>query len=293
MKRSRFTEEQILTLAEWYREIYSLDESSNIITSLPTGYNFSLIAGVIAAHFSKAMFQYVSQDGLLDTFHLLWPGDRNTVVLANPYTMRIIECASSSLNGVLVDTGGAPLASTRIKQMRSRGIDVREGYGLTETGSLTHFDIEGTDESLGTVGHARGAVQTSIDTADDKPRIVLCNAIVGGEIRPAGRPVAPSDKFITDDLGEIRTGRLRILGRASDCSVRGYWPRDILDLIGPQLRRTAAKVSQPDEESVHIILQDEFSENRLEAIQNTVLDFLGILPQIGFATGLTYSLKLI
>jgi long-subunit acyl-CoA synthetase (AMP-forming) len=63
---------------------------------------------------------------------------------------------------VLVDSGGAPLGITGISDFRDRGIDVREGYGLTETASLTHFDTEATAASLGTVGTAMRAARPMV-----------------------------------------------------------------------------------------------------------------------------------
>ena len=78
-----------------------------------------------------------------DAARLASSADR-LIVLANPVILDQAEPTAALPASVLVDSGGAPLSVAGISDFRARGVDVREGYGLTETASLTHFDTEAT-----------------------------------------------------------------------------------------------------------------------------------------------------
>ncbi len=103
-------------------------------------------------------------------------------------------------------TGGGPLSPELAARARTDGWPVRETYGLTEMGSMATLD-----------GVALPGVRLRISDG----RIE-----VGGAMRFDGYErdgmLEPADEWhATGDLGELRDGRLRVLGRAAELIVSG------------------------------------------------------------------------
>lgn len=237
-----FTRAQLDQVAGWYERIYQVTADSIIVTALPAVYNFTFVAGVLLAarlgarlHLSRSLRQV-----LRDARELAAAADR-LVVLANPVVLDQADVTGPLPRQVLVDSGGAPLSTTAVMEYRNRGVDLREGYGLTETASLTHFDAEGTTSSLGTVGAAMPGVCTGIDITTGDPIVVLASPAIGIPLDP-DEP-NPMGLLRTTDLGAIDgNGRLRLLGRLDDEQIGGLWPRDTLDILGPVLHRSCALI---------------------------------------------------
>ncbi|MEU8310745.1 AMP-binding protein [Actinomadura sp. NPDC048955] len=130
---------------------------------------------------------------------------------------------------MLVHSGGAPSSTTAIADYRAHNIDVREGYGLTKTASLTHFDTEATDETLSTVGAPMAGVSAIIaEDNGDQPLVELSSPALAVPL-DTGEPL-PDPTLRTTDLGRIDArDRLRLLGRADDHPVARLWPHDTLE----------------------------------------------------------------
>lgn len=269
-----FTLHQLDQLASWYQRAYRVTRHSVIVTQLPVAYNFAFVAGVYLAgdlgahlHLSKS-----PADVFADASRLAPRHDR-CVILANPVLLSTPPSQPLPAN-VVIDSGGAPLSTWAILHYRLNVGDLREGYGLTETGSLTHFDAEATDASLGSVGNAMPGVHSQIVEIDGKPRVRLTTPALGTPIEGAH---GPRDAICTEDVGRIdNAGRLRLLGRADDYCVNGQWPRDSLDVIGPILGPGTALVRHPTPDSVHVRLLTTPTPQVERAIRTTLTHHLSI-----------------
>ncbi|MGI5233776.1 AMP-binding protein [Actinoallomurus sp. CA-142502] len=270
-----FTTAQLEVVTGWYEQIYQVTPDSIIVTALPAAYNFTFVAGVLLAarlgarlHLSRALHQV-----LHDARELAVLADR-VVILANPVVLEQADVTGPLPRNVLVDSGGAPLSTTAVMEYRDRGIDLREGYGLTETASLTHFDAVGGMFAAGTVGHGMPGVRTTLEPVADKPRIVLASPAIGVPLDPY--EPEPTGLLRSTDVGAIDAeGRLRLLGRLDDEPIGGLWPRDTLDVLGPLLHRRCALVRHTDGQVI-IKLLEVASDEYAAAIRHRAADALDV-----------------
>jgi O-succinylbenzoic acid--CoA ligase len=104
--------------------------------------------------------------------------------------------------------GGAAAPAALLAEARARGVNVVTTYGMSETSGGCVYDgvpLAGVTVELG-------------------ERIVLQGPVVarGYRLRPDLTAEAfDGDRFTTSDLGELRDGRLVVLGRADDLVVTG------------------------------------------------------------------------
>jgi len=273
-----FTTAQLDMVTGWYQTIYQVTGDSIIATPLPATYNFTFVAGVLLAARLGARLHLNPVSGrLLEDAARLARGADRVVVLANPVVLDQAARTAELPANVMVDSGGAPLSITAIGDYRASGIDVREGYGLTETASLTHFDTEAAPASLGTVGTAVPGTHAALTSTDGKPVIELTSPATGIPLDPA--ETLPALRLGTTDLGVIDGhGRLRLLGRADDEPINGLWPRDTLDALGPVLRRRCALVRH-HQGGATIRLLTAVSPATVTALRTRAADLLGIPPR--------------
>lgn len=268
-----FTAEQLGQLARWYTAIYGVTDASAIVTHLPTTYNFAFVAGVYLAGSVGAQLHLASSpaDVFESVAHLARNHDR-CVVLANP--VLLARPPGRPLGAtVLIDSGGAPLSTRAIIHYRSNVADLREGYGLTETGSLTHFDGAGSPTSLGTVGTALPGVSALTVDIDGKPRVHLTTPALG---TPIGG-LAHRTELLTEDVGHIdEVGRLRLLGRSDDHCINGFWPRDTLDAIGSALGTEPALVRHPTPGNVRLRFRSRLNSHLVHLIQALIAEQLSL-----------------
>lgn len=274
-----FSLSQLETVARWYAAIYGITGSSAIATCLPVSYNFTFIAGLCLAACTGALLNLSNSPEAVfrDVARLARDADR-VVVLANPVLLDLPGRGVPRLPGnVIIDSGGAPLSTPGMAVIRERLGDVREGYGLTETASLTHFDAEGTSTSIGTVGAAMPGVSCWIDESGRRPRIGVRSPAIGVELHPDGACGPERSVLLTGDLGTIDAGgRLRLLGRADDWQITGLWPRDTLDLIGTQLGTRCALVRHPGPERIQVRVLGSLRSDLAAAIQSQIRDYTGL-----------------
>ncbi len=113
-------------------------------------------------------------------------------------------------------SGAAPLATEVLTWYRKLGLDLIEGYGLTETG-ITHAPPPGTFQ-LGYVGPALQSVEVRI-AADGEVQMRSDMNMIGYLKDPLGTAACFTDDgfFRTGDLGEMNAdGQLRIIGRLKE-----------------------------------------------------------------------------
>lgn len=116
-------------------------------------------------------------------------------------------------------SGGAPLGDRMMHFYRGVGINMLEGYGLTETTAPTHVTVPGKVR-VGTVGPPIGG--TSVKIIEDGEILVRGVGVFGGyHNNPAANAEVIEDGwFHTGDYGSLdKDGYLRITGRKKEIIV--------------------------------------------------------------------------
>lgn len=288
--------DDIFSMADNYRKLYDVDDNSLLFSSLPLHYNFTLIALIFLAAISRCRLCWNQVPSVaLQTIH----GEfRNTVMIGNPISLlaspnRMLTKKTS----MLVDSGGAPLGTGNIRRLRELGLDVREGYGLTENLSLTHFDSEGNDESIGTVGRALSFADHRLGGEGNTNRVYIRSPFRGIELELSPQAAPRGDEWLdTRDLGKVdESGRLRILGRIIDTPIAGIFPRDILDLVTDFMRDIPLSVGFRDYDSVILQSLTPLDEKAKSKISRIIKERIGIdRLNVRFASNdhLTHSQKM-
>jgi long-chain acyl-CoA synthetase len=115
----------------------------------------------------------------------------------------------------LAISGAAPISPDILAYFRTIGVDIREGYGLTETSGLVSINRESV--RLGTVGQAFSGVEIKI--ADDGEILVKGPGIFKGYFKDEAATVGALEGgwFHTGDIGELsEDGYLSITDRKKD-----------------------------------------------------------------------------
>lgn len=114
-------------------------------------------------------------------------------------------------------TGSAPLSADIVSWYRSLGLELLEGYGMSENCAYSHGSRAG-ETRVGYVGHANPGVECLI--ADNGEILVRSPANMMGYFRDPERTAETLDAqgyIHTGDMGEIDAqGRLKITGRLKD-----------------------------------------------------------------------------
>jgi long-chain acyl-CoA synthetase len=161
-------------------------------------------------------------------------------------------------------SGGASLPEDVMRTFESKyGIEVLEGYGLSETGSTASFNRPGDRKPL-SVGKPIWGVQMRIADGSDQPlpagpdqlgEIQICghNVMKGYRNRPEATATALSGGWLhTGDVGYRDTdGFYFIVDRTKDLVIRGgynVYPREIEEVLysHPGIRE-AAVIGKPDD----------------------------------------------
>lgn len=161
-----------------------------------------------------------------------------------------------------VSSGGAPLALDLAIELERRlpGLEVREGYGCTETSGLIATQPV-HERRLGTVGRPVAGIEVRIEDLDgralppgeDGEICVRGPLVMQGYWRsPGATAEAVRDGwFHTGDVGHLdEDGWLRVVDRVKDLVIRNgfnVYPRDVEDalLAHPEIA-AAAVVGRPD-----------------------------------------------
>lgn len=193
-----------------YRTIYQLDINSRILFSLPFHYCYSVIPCCLAPMMHGKTTIILPEGGTNNDVFKLIALERVEIIVATPSLykdMAKLDPASVQFESLKIcDSGGEsiPPAVAQLLEDHS-SVMVTEGYGLSETTSLTHFLIPEQD---GTVRY--GSVGRSLSGVDCKIVGESGNAVVVGEIGELciqGPMVATyEDREILLDDGCFHTG---------------------------------------------------------------------------------------
>lgn len=115
-------------------------------------------------------------------------------------------------------TGSAPLSAETINWYHSLGMELLEGYGMSENLAYSHFSKPGEEPKVGTVGTSNPGVITKI--ADNGEILIKSPADMVGYFKDKEKTDESftEDGFLkTGDMGEIdEAGRLKITGRVKE-----------------------------------------------------------------------------
>jgi long-chain acyl-CoA synthetase len=159
-------------------------------------------------------------------------------------------------------SGAAPLPTQVLNRFRTvTGVEIVEGYGLTEASPVTHSNCAVTVTKAGTVGRPIPGVEVRLvdeedrDVAPGAPGEIICrgeNITIGYWRKPEATAEALRDGwFRTGDIATIdEDGYYKIVDRKKDMIDAGgfkVWPREVEEVLfrHPAVRE-AAVVAMPD-----------------------------------------------
>lgn len=206
-----------------------VEHAGRHLALLPPGILLETVAGLFATLFAGGIYVAVPAQvaGLGNPFRPDFPAmlraigtsRANSLILVPELLAGLVGAVSrgcpSPTGLTLVAVGGARVPQTLIEQARAAGIPARQGYGLTECGSVVTLQDAG-DAGADNAGRPLDHVQVSI-AADGEIMVAgeLCLGTIGG--------TAPQAPYATGDIGHLdAVGRLHIDGRKSNLIVTSH-----------------------------------------------------------------------
>jgi long-chain acyl-CoA synthetase len=256
------------------------------LTALPLAHAFGLLVLNVGLHHQERPVSVLMR----------WFDAETWLALAQEHRVQIAAVVPSMLHLLLaqplerddlrelryIASGAAPLAPETIAELRRRvpRVEIREGYGLTETSGLVSTNPPGRIR-YGTVGLP--VPGTEVRIAEDGEVLVRSQLVMKGYWNaPELTETAIEDGWLkTGDIGSLdEEGYLSILDRKKDLILRGgfnVFPRDVEEaLLEHPAVATACVVGRPDtvhgEEVVAFVtLSAEASSDELIAFGRTQL----------------------
>jgi acyl-CoA synthetase (AMP-forming)/AMP-acid ligase II/pyrroloquinoline quinone (PQQ) biosynthesis protein C len=196
---------------------------------LPPGILLETVAGFYATLLAGGTYVARSQAGtgladpfrpdIVRTLQAIVEADITSLILVPEYLAGLVRGMEQT--GVrlpkltLVAVGGARIAPALLARAAALGLPVRQGYGLTECGSVVSLE-RGDEPGLGSVGRSLGAHRISL--ADDG-EILIEGPLHLGTLGLSN----PEGALHTGDIGHFdETGRLWVDGRKSALIVTSF-----------------------------------------------------------------------
>lgn len=159
-------------VSEEYNKIYNISENSKIITVLPLWHNYAMFACLTNAMMGNSQIIIMNKWNLEDFLYIntkykpdIFPG--------SPYMY--IDIINADLDKIdistlrMCDSGGDSLPIECIKKFEEKtNALITEGYGLTETISLTHFNYNAKERKIGSLGKCVTGVEAKITDLNGK-----------------------------------------------------------------------------------------------------------------------------
>lgn len=195
-----------------YERIYDFRNKTTILFSLPYHYCYSVIPCVIVPFALGKSIVIASEESWAIDIAQLIQKQHIEILVVNPVfyselsRMDLSQFDFSSLR--ICDSGGESIPLAVVRRLKSQtDVLITEGYGLTETTSLTHFLLPDSNGQLrlGSVGQASVGVEARIVQPDGEE--VQHGEI--GELQIKGPMVAPYDHDTSETQTEwFETGDL-------------------------------------------------------------------------------------
>lgn len=195
-KKITYNTKNISWAVDEYAEIYNFNENETILFSLPFHYCYSVIPCCIAPFAFDKTIVIASEKSTTQAIAQLIERNQVNILVVNPFfyndlsRLDLRRLDFSSLK--ICDSGGESIPLAVVKRIKEQtDVLITEGYGLTETTSLTHFLLPDSNGNLriGSVGQAcRGVEARIVDSTG-----VDVEAGTIGELLIRGPMVAPYD----------------------------------------------------------------------------------------------------
>ena len=236
-----------------------LPEITRGLLALPLSHAYGLLVTVVGLHAEER-----GQTALMRWFDpALW------LELAQEHRTQITAVVPSMLQLLLaqqledydlselryVVSGGAPLPTEVAEELLRRlsQVEIREGYGLTESSAIVTSTPPGGSR-LGSVGQAAPGVEIRIDGDDEVGEICVRSSgvMLGYWGQPEATAEAIEDGWLrTGDLGYLdEDGYLYVVDRKKDLIIRGgfnVFPRDVEEaMLEHPAVAAAGVVGRPD-----------------------------------------------
>lgn len=155
-KGVKLSNRSISFVSEEYRKVYKLDSKTKIITVLPLWHNYAMFACLTSAMMSNS--EIIIMNGWnIDNFLYINKTLKPDIFPGSPYMY--IDIINGDLDNIdisslrICDSGGDSLPIECIKKFEEKtNAVITEGYGLTETASLTHFNYSAKERKIGSLG---------------------------------------------------------------------------------------------------------------------------------------------
>lgn len=171
-KGALITNKNIVFVTQKYCELYKLNLKSRVLAALPLWHNYGMFAALLSNFliggsviFLDKWSSQIAMEIICKYKVTVFPGSPFMYIdmvndVSKTYDM-------SSLK--VCDSGGYSLPVEYIKRFEKKtGAIITEGYGLTETTSLTHFNYSAIDRKVGSIGKAIPEVICKIVNNDGK-----------------------------------------------------------------------------------------------------------------------------
>jgi long-chain acyl-CoA synthetase len=259
---ARLTHANLLSNARATVEAGRLDRDGHALAVLPFAHLFGLVVSGVAPLLTGGCLTTLARFNPLRVVELLETGDITTLVAVPSVFATIAALAEHresalSVGGLrLAICGGAPLArDLQDRWFDLTGVELRQGYGLTEAGPVCLFNRVDLPNRRGTLGVPFPGVQVSIRADDEAESPVGAEGeiCVGGPNVFAGYVGAPERAARADDGwatglrrngGWLRTGDRGVRNADGTVSFRGVikpmftrngfniYPRELERVVG-------------------------------------------------------------
>lgn len=153
-------------VSEEYNKIYKIEGQSKIITVLPLWHNYAMFACLTNAMMGKSKI-IIMDKWNLQNFLYINKKYKPDIFPGSPYMY--LDIINADLDKIdisslrICDSGGDSLPIECIKKFEEKTHSIiTEGYGLTETISLTHFNYSARERKIGSLGKCVSNVECKI-----------------------------------------------------------------------------------------------------------------------------------
>lgn len=275
----------VLSNCDAYAAAFGFSPRGEFVGVLPLFHTFAITTNLLAAAYVGCSLYLVSRFQPKPVYDLL-RSLRRAVLIAVPSMFNLLSRlpGEDSLDGVrLVVSGGAPLPPEVQDAFKKRfGIEILEGYGLTEASPAVCANVPGQNRQ-GTIGPPLPGVQVQVWDAHDRslapgePGELMVkgpNIMLGYYRNPqaTSQTLAPGGWLRTGDLATIdKDGYVRIVGRKKELIIsagRNIYPREIEDVLQqhPQVFEVAVVPARDP-------LRGEVPRAVLTPVEGETLDF--------------------
>jgi len=170
-KGVRLSFKNISFVSHEYKRLYSMDISSSIITVLPLWHNYAMFACLTSSIVAGAKLIIMQEWNYVDFIDIcmrykpdIFPGSPYMYIDIIDKSNNFVDLSSLRV----CDSGGDSLPLECIKKFEEKtNVVITEGYGLTETTSLTHFNMSARERLPGTLGKPISEVECKIKDLDN------------------------------------------------------------------------------------------------------------------------------